>query len=86
MTLVQSQDPSAALDRVVRALVTHCGLRVDGITHTERTARAELASRWLDAVGGDDAAVDFSNAPGDETTASALVAELLTLSLNKTLT
>ena len=86
MTLVQSQDPSAALDRVVRALVTHCGLRTDGLTATERTARAELAGRLLDAAGGDEAALDFGNLPGDEVTTAAFAAELLTLSLNKTLT
>ena len=41
MTLVKSQDPSAKLDRVVRRLVVHCGLRVDGLPASEHAARAE---------------------------------------------
>ena len=86
MSLTQSQDPTAALDRVVRKLVTHCGLRTDGLTQAEHAARAELAARLLDAAGGDEAALDFGNLPGDEVTTAAFAAELLTLSLNKTLT
>ena len=86
MTLVQSQDPTAALDRVVRKLVTHCGLRTDGLTQAEHTARAELAGRLLDAAGGDEAALDFGNLPGNAATKAAFQVELRNLSLNKTLT
>jgi hypothetical protein len=78
MSLVQSQDPTAALDRVVRQLVTHCGLRDDGHTQAEHSARAELASRMLTAAGGDEELLNFSD--------PAFAAELLQLSLNKTLT
>ncbi|HJX18734.1 MAG TPA: hypothetical protein VJ437_11140 [Acidiferrobacterales bacterium] len=86
MTLVQSQDPRAALDRVVRSLTVHCGLRTDGLTAVEHAARAELAGRLLDAVDGDEAALDFGNLPGDEVTTAAFAAELTKLSVNKTLT
>ena len=75
MTLIQSEDRSAKLDRVVRNIVTHCGLREDGLTATEAAARADLAGRLLDAAGGDDAAVDM--------TAPAFADELRTLSLNR---
>ena len=78
MALTQSEDRSAKLDRVVRNIVTHCGLRVDGLTATEAAARAALAGRMLDAAGGDDAAVSMTN--------PAFSAELLKLGLSKTLT
>ena len=78
MSLVQSEDRSAKLDRVVRKIVTHCGARVDGLPASEHAARADLASRMLAAAGGDEDALDLS--------APAFVGELLTLSQNKTLT
>src|SRR4030067_500120 len=49
-------------------------------------ARAGLAGRLLDAVDGDEAALDFGNLPGDEVTTAAFAAELTKLSVNKTLT
>ena len=78
MSLVRSQDPTAALDRVVRALVVHCGLRTDGLPASEHVARAELAGRLLDAAGGDESLINFND--------PLFAAELLKLSLNKTLT
>jgi hypothetical protein len=78
MSLVQSQDPTAALDRTVRKLIVHCGLLDDGHTQVEHAARAALAARLLDAVGGDEELINFSD-PG-------FAAELLKLSLNKSLT
>ena len=78
MALIQSEDRSAKLDRVLKQLTAHCALRQDGIPQSEHTARAELAGRMLDAAGGDDAAVSMTD--------PAFAAELLTLSLNKTLT
>ncbi len=78
MALSQAEGRNAAVDRVVRRLVAHCGLRVDDLTATEATARAELAGRLLDVAGGDEAAVDFDN--------PAFADELLRLGLQKTLT
>ena len=78
MSLVQSEDRSAKLDRVVRALVVHCGLHVDNLPATEHTARAELAGRLLDAAGGDESLVNFND--------PAFAAELLKLGFSKTLT
>lgn len=78
MSLVQSEDRSAKLDRVVRKIVTHCGLRVDNLPATEHAARAELADRLLDAAGGDESLINFND--------PSFAAELLKLGLNKTLT
>ena len=78
MGLVQSQDPSATLDREVRALVVHCGLRTDGLPASEHAARADLAGRLLDAAGGDESLINFND--------PSFAAELLKLGLNKTLT
>lgn len=78
MALVQNEGRDAALDRVVRKLVVHCGLREDGLPATEHAARAALAGRLLDAAGGDEAAVSMTH--------PAFAAELRELSLNKTLT
>jgi hypothetical protein len=84
MALTQAEGRDAQIDRVTRKLVVHCGLRVDDLPATEHAARRELAGRWLDAVG-DEAAVDFTNPPGDETASLAFASELRQLSLNKTL-
>jgi hypothetical protein len=86
MALTQNEGSDAAIDRVTRKLVTHCGLRTDGLTATEHTARAELAGRLLDAAGGDEAALDLGNLPGDEVVALAFANELRALSIHKTLT
>jgi len=78
MALIQNEGRDAALDRVTRKLVVHCGLHVDNLPATEHAARAELAGRLLDAVGGDEAAVDL--------TAPEFADELHRLSVQKTLT
>lgn len=80
MSLVQAEGRDAALDRVVRKIVTHCALRVDGLPAAEHAARAALAGRMLDAAGGYDTAVDLT----DATFAEGIFAdELRQLSLNK---
>jgi hypothetical protein len=78
MTLVQNEGRDAEIDRVMRGIITHCNARVDGIPPSEHAARAALAGRLLDAAGGDESLINFSD--------PAFVAELLKLSLNKSLT
>lgn len=78
MSLVQAEGRDAQIDRVVRAIITHCNPRVDGIPPAEHTARRELAVRMLDAAGGDESAVDL--------TAPEFTDELHRLSVQKTLT
>ena len=78
MSLIQSESRDAAIDRIGRKLVAHCGLLSDDLPASEKTARHELATRLLDAAGGDESLVDFDD--------PAFAVELLTLSLNKRLT
>jgi hypothetical protein len=75
MALIQSEDRSAKLDRVLKLLTAHCALRQDGIPQSDMAARADLADRMLTAAGDDVEAVDM--------TAEAFAAELRTLSLNR---
>ena len=75
MALVQSEDRSAKLDRVLKQLTAHCALRQDGIPQSDMAARADLADRMLTAAGDDDTAVDL--------TAEAFADELRALSLNR---
>ena len=75
MSLVQSEDRSAKLDRVLKQLTAHCALRQDGIPQSDMAARADLADRMLTAAGDDVGAVDL--------TAEAFADELRALSLNR---
>lgn len=75
MALMQSEDRSAKLDRVLKQLTAHCALRQDGIPQSDMATRADLADRMLTAAGDDAEAVDF--------TAPAFADELRQLSLQK---
>jgi hypothetical protein len=75
MALIQSEDRSAKLDRVLKQLTVRCALRQDGIPQSEMAARADLADRMLTAAGDDVEAIDGI--------AEQFADELRALSLNR---